>query len=205
MFHSIVSFMKLYIKNMVCIRCIIIVRAELSRLGLSYTSVELGEAEIIENISAEQQKQLRAALLKWGLELMENKRSVLVQKIKILIIELVHYRAEPFPLKLSAFLSQKLTHNYTYLANIFSEDQGISIEHFYIGHKIERVKELLIYDELSINEIAFKLNYSSVAHLCTQFKNVTGLTTSAFKRLKTNKRYMLESIGEDKRPGKAAV
>jgi AraC-like DNA-binding protein len=187
--------MKLYIKNMVSLRCKRIVQDELSKLGIHYTFVELGIAEIIENISAGQYEQLRAALLNSALDLIEDKRSVLIQRIKSAIIELVHYSEDRLPIKFSVFLSQKLEYSYTYLANIFSETQGISIEQFYIMHRIERVKELLVYDELSLYEIACKTNYSSVAHLCTQFKKVTGLTISAFKNSKGHNRQLLEYLG----------
>ncbi|THU40457.1 helix-turn-helix transcriptional regulator [Niastella caeni] len=186
--------MKLYIKNMVCIRCKMVVKEELTKLGLHYTSVELGEAEVLEKISTEQHDQIRAALLKSGLELMDDKKSVLIQKIKNVIIELVHYSEEPLAINFSEFLSQKLNHDYTYLANLFSEVQGTTIEQFLIAHKIERVKELLVYDELNLTEIAYKMHYSSVAHLSAQFKKVTGLTPSHFKQLKNKRRSMLDDL-----------
>ncbi len=179
---------------MVCIRCKMVVKEELRKLGLHYTVVELGEADILENITAEQQVQFKVALLKSGLELMDDKKSVLIQKIKNIIVELVHYSEEPLVLKFSEYLSQKLNHDYTYLANLFSEVQGTTIEKFLIAHKIERVKELLIYDELNLTEIAYQMHYSSVAHLSTQFKKVTGLTPSHFKQLKSKRRSMLESL-----------
>jgi AraC-like DNA-binding protein len=186
--------LKLYIKNMVCIRCKIVVKDELTKLGLNYTTVELGEAEIPGHISAVQHDQIKAALLKSGLELMDDKKSVLIQKIKSVIIELVHYSEEPLTINFSQFLSEKLNHNYTYLANLFSEVQGITIEKFIIAHKIERVKELLVYNELNLTEIAYKLHYSSVAHLSAQFKKVTGLTPTYFKNLKDKRRSMLEDM-----------
>jgi len=179
---------------MVCIRCKLVVKAELTKLGLHYTTVELGEAEILENISTEQHDQFKAALLKSGLELMDDKKSVLIQKIKNVIVELVHYSEEPLTINFSDFLSQKLNHDYTYLANLFSEVQGTTIEKFIIAHKIERVKELLVYDELNLTEIAYLMHYSSVAHLSTQFKKVTGLTPSYFKQLKQKRRNMLEDV-----------
>ena len=166
---------------MVCIRCKMVVKEELTKLGLHYTSVELGEAEVLENISVKQHDQIRIALLKSGLELMDDKKSVLIQKIKNVIIELVHYSEEPLTINFSEYLSQQLHHDYTYLANLFSEVQGTTIEKFLIAHKIERVKELLVYNELNLTEIAYKLHYSSVAHLSAQFKKVTGLTPSHFK------------------------
>lgn len=186
--------MKLYIKNMVCIRCKMVVKDELTKLGLHYNSVDLGEADILENISAYQHDQIKQALLKSGLELMDDKKSVLIQKIKNVIVELVHYSEEPLTIKFSEYLSQKLHHDYTYLANLFSEVQGTTIEKFIIAHKIERVKELLVYNELNLTEIAYQMHYSSVAHLSAQFKKVTGLTPSYFKQLKEKRRNMLENM-----------
>jgi AraC-like DNA-binding protein len=186
--------LKLYIKNMVCIRCKMVVKEELKKLGLHYTSVELGEAEVLENITNEQHDLFKIALLKSGLELMDDKKSVLIQKIKNVIIELVHYAEEPLTVKFSEYLSQKLHHDYTYLANLFSEVQGTTIEKFFISHKIERVKELLVYDELNLTEIAYLMHYSSVSHLSAQFKKVTGLTPSHFKLLKETRRSMLEDV-----------
>jgi YesN/AraC family two-component response regulator len=171
-----------------------VVKDELTKLGLKYNYVELGEAEFPERISAEQRERFRAALLKSGLELMDDKKSVLIQKIKTIIIELVHYSDEPLTINLSVYLAEKIQHDYTYLANLFSEVQGTTIEKFLISHKIERVKELLVYNELSLTEIAYKMHYSSVAHLCTQFKKVTGLTPSHFKSLKDKRRSMLEDL-----------
>ena len=169
---------------MVCIRCKMVVKYELEKLGLHYKTVELGEAEIMEDISSEQQSQLSIALKKTGLELMDDKKSILVEKIKAVIIELVHYREDQIKVNLSDHLTEKLNLNYTYLANLFSEVKGITIEQFYLSHKIEKVKELLVYDEFNLTEIAYKLNYSSVSHLSNQFKKMTGLTPSHFKSLK---------------------
>jgi YesN/AraC family two-component response regulator len=171
-----------------------VVKDELTKLGLTYISVELGEAEIVETITPDQREQFRAGLLKSGLELMDDKKSVLIQKIKTTIIELVHYSEEPLAINLSVYLAEKLQHDYTYLANLFSEVQGTTIEKFFISHKIERVKELLVYNELTLTDIAYKMHYSSVAHLCTQFKKVTGLTPSHFKSLKDKRRSMLEDL-----------
>jgi AraC-like DNA-binding protein len=179
---------------MVCIRCKMVVKEELTKLGLHYTSVELGEAEVRENMSLEQHDQFKTALLKSGLELMDDKKSILIQKIKNVIIELVHYSEEPLTINFSEFLSEHLNHDYTYLANLFSEVQGTTIEKFLIAHKIERVKELLVYDELNLTEIAYKMHYSSVAHLSAQFKKVTGLTPSHFKQLKNKRRSMLDDM-----------
>jgi len=179
---------------MVCIRCKMVVKDELSRLGLQYRTVELGEADLLEPIAAEKQEELKQALLRSGLELMDDKKSVLIQKIKNVIIELIHYSEEPLNINFSDYLSQKLNHDYTYMANLFSEVQGTTIEKFIINHKIERVKELLVYNELNLTEIAFLMHYSSVAHLSTQFKKVTGLTPTHFKQLKDKRRSMLEEL-----------
>jgi AraC-like DNA-binding protein len=179
---------------MVCIRCKMVVKEELTKLGLHYAVVDLGEAEVFENMTTEQHDKLKVMLLKSGLELMDDKKSVLIQKIKNVIVELVHYAEDPLTIKFSEFLAQKLNHDYTYLANLFSEVQGITIEKFLIAHRIERVKELLVYDELNLTEIAYRMHYSSVAHLSTQFKKVTGLTPSHFKQLKDKRRSMLEDV-----------
>ena len=179
---------------MVCIRCKMVVKDELTKLGLHYTTVELGETDILESISALQRQQLKVALLRSGLELIDDKKSMLIQKIKNVIIELVHYSEEPLAINFSDYLSQKLQHDYTYLANLFSEVEGTTIEHFIIAHKIERVKELLVYDELNLTEIAYQMHYSSVAHLSAQFKKVTGLTPSHFKQIKIKRLTMLEDV-----------
>ncbi|MCS3797345.1 helix-turn-helix domain-containing protein [Niastella sp. OAS944] len=179
---------------MVCLRCKMVVKEELSKLGYHYISVELGEAELIEKISIEHHEQLRIALLKSGLELMDDKKSILIQKIKNVIIDLVHNSEEPLTVNFSEYLSQKLNYDYTYLANLFSEVQGTTIEKFLIAHKIERVKELLVYNEFNLTEIAYRMHYSSVAHLSAQFKKVTGLTPSHFKQLKNKRRSMLDEI-----------
>ena len=179
---------------MVSIRCKMLVKTELEKLGLHYRTVELGEADIEENISPAQWNELNTALKKSGIELMDDKKSILIEKIKKVIIELVHYSDEPLEINFSEYLSKKLNHDYTYLANLFSESQGVTIEHFLIVHKIERVKELLIYDELSITEIAWKMHYSSVAHLSNQFKKITGLTPSFFKKIRDKKRGTLEDV-----------
>ncbi len=186
--------MKLYIKHMVSNRCKMAVKEELKKLKLHFMVVELGEVEIMENISAEQHDEFKVALLKSGLELLDDKKSVLIQKIKNVIVELIHYSEEPLAINFSDHLSQKLNHNYTYLANLFSEVQGTTIEKFFIAHKIEKVKELLVYDELNLTEIAYLMHYSSVAHLSTQFKKVTGLTPSHFKQLRDKRRSMLEDV-----------
>ena len=179
---------------MVSLRCKMVVKSELEKLGLHNNTIGLGEAEITEEISPEQMASLRIALEKTGLELMDDKKSILVEKIKTIIIEMVHYTDDQIKINLSDYLSEKLNYNYTYLANLFSEVKGITIEQFCIAHKIERVKELLIYDELNLTEIAWKLHYSSVAHLSNQFKRITGLSPSHFRNLKNKKRRTLGDI-----------
>jgi len=170
------------------------VKEELKKLGLHFIVVELGEVEIMETISAEQREVLKAGLIDSGLELMDDKRAVLIEKIKTVIIDMVHHSDEMIKTNFSDYLSDKLKHDYTYLANLFSEIQGITIEHFIINHKIERIKELIIYDELNITEIAWKMNYSSVAHLSNQFKKITGLSPTHFKQLKDKRRSQIEDI-----------
>ena len=179
---------------MVCIRCKMVVKSEVEKLGLHYTNVELGEAVVREELSTEQMNRLSIGLKKFGLELMDDKKSILVEKIKAIIIELVHYNEEQLKINLSDYLSEKLNHNYTYLANLFSEVKGTTIEQFYLAHKIEKVKELLVYDELNLTEIAYRLHYSSVAHLSNQFKKMTGLTPSHFKNLRHKRRSTLENM-----------
>jgi AraC-like DNA-binding protein len=179
---------------MVSNRCKMLVREELKKLDLHFI-VEMGEADIMEDINEEQRNQLRIALLESGLELMEDKKAVLIEKIKTAIIELVHFTEEQPKVNFSDFLSEKLHHDYTYMSNLFSEVEGTTIEQFMILHKIERVKELIIYDEVTLTEIAFIMHYSSVAHLSNQFKKVTGLTPSHFKQLKFKRRSPIEEIG----------
>jgi AraC-like DNA-binding protein len=180
---------------MVSNRCKMAVKEELKKLGLHFIVVDLGEVEVMENIPTEQLEQLKIALLNSGLELMDDKRAVLIEKIKNAVIEMVHHSDEIIKVNFSDYLSEKLNYDYTYLANLFSEVQGTTIEHFIISHKIERIKELIIYDELNITEIAWKMNYSSVAHLSNQFKKVTGLSPSHFKQLKVKRRSPIEEIG----------
>lgn len=187
--------MKLYIKYMVSTRCKMVVKDELKKMGLHFIVVDLGEVDIMENLSSEQRNQLKKELLVSGLELMDDKRAVLIEKIKNVIIEMVHYSDELPKVNYSDYISEKLNHDYTYLSNIFSEVKGITIQQFIIEHKIERAKELLLYDELNLTEISYKLNYSSVAHLSNQFKKVTGLSPSHFKQLKDKRRSPIEDIG----------
>ncbi len=186
--------MKIYIRNMVCIRCQMVVKSELEELGLKYVYVKIGEANIIGTVTDDILQKLDIALKKSGLELMDDKKSIIVEKIINAIIELVHYTDDQIKENLSDYLSQKVNYNYTYLANLFSEVKGTTIEQFYIKHKIEKVKELIVYDELNLSEIAYKLHYSSVAHLSNQFKKITGLTPSHFKLLKNKRRSTLENV-----------
>lgn len=186
--------MDLHIKNMVSNRCKMIVKSELEKLGLHFKNLNFGEVEITEEFPEENKNQLNISLKKSGLALIDDKKDVLVEKIKNIIIELVHYSEKQLKINLSDYLSEKLNYDYTYLANLFSEHQGITIEHFFLNHKIERVKELLIYDELNITEIADRMHYSSVAHLSNQFKKMTGLTPSHYKHLKVKKRTPLERV-----------
>lgn len=181
---------------MVCIRCKLVVRGALEKLKIPYLRVEIGEAELIDDITPVQHEQLNVSLKSVGLELMDDKRSVLIEKIKNVIVELIHYsNDERLLVNYSEFLSEKLNYDYTYLAGIFSEVHGTTIEHFIISHKIERVKELLVYDQLTLTEIAFQLHYSSVAHLSNQFKKVTGFTTSHFKKFRQIRRSGLNDVG----------
>lgn len=179
---------------MVSNRCKIAVKEVLKKLELHFIIVDLGEVEIMENISSEQRNQVKIALRYSGLELMDDNRAILIEKIKTTIIEMVHYSDEILKINFSDFLSEKLNLDYTYLANLFSEVVGTTIGQFVIYHKVERIKELIIYDELNITEIAAKMNYSSVAHLSNQFKKITGLSPSHFKSLKIKQRNPIEEI-----------
>jgi len=186
--------MTLYIKYMVSLRCKMIVKEELKKLGLKYVIVDLGMVEILEDITNEQREALKVNLLKSGLELLDDKKSILIERIKNVIIEMIHYSDEFPTVNYSDYISEKLDYDYTYLANTFSEVKGITIQQYIIIHKIERVKELLLYDELNLTEISYKLNYSSVQHLSNQFKKITGLTPSYFKNLKNKRKKNLENV-----------
>ena len=187
-------YLKVYIKYMVSNRCKMAVKEVLKELGLHFIVVDLGEVEIMEKISEEQQEQLKLALQRSGLELMDDKKAVLIEKVKNVITEMVHYSEELPKMNYSDYISKKLDYDYTYLSNLFTEVKGITIQQFIIIHKIERAKELLLYDELNLTQISFKLNYSSVGHLSNQFKKITGLTPSHFKQLKDKKRIPIEEI-----------
>lgn len=176
-------------------RCKMVVKEELKKLGLHYIFVDLGEVEILENISNAIREELKLALQQTGLELMDDKRAMLIEKIKNVIINIVHNTEENIKINFSNYLSEKLNHDYTYLSNLFSEVQGTTIEQYLICNKVERIKELIIYGELNITEIAYKMNYSSVAHLSNQFKKISGLTPSQFKQLKIKTRIPIDEIG----------
>ena len=180
---------------MVSNRCKMAVKEELKKLGLHYILVDLGEIDIMEDLTLKQLDELKDALSISGLELMDDKKAITIEKIKTVIIEMIHHTNEELKVNFSSFLSEKMDQNYTYLANLFSEVQGITIEQFIILHKVERIKELIIYNELNITEIAWKMNYSSVAHLSNQFKKVTGLSPSHFKLLKEKRRKPIEEVG----------
>jgi len=186
--------LKIYIKYMVSIRCKMIVKSALENLGIPYGTLDLGVVDIKRVVTDDERTLLQQTLQASGLELLDNKKAVLVEKIKTLVIEMVHYYDDLPKIKNSEHISQKLGHNYTYLANLFSEATGTTIEHFMIKHKIEKVKELLLYDELTLTQISYRLKYSSVAHLSNQFKKETGLTPSFFKKLKDKKRNNLENV-----------
>ncbi|HTG57702.1 MAG TPA: helix-turn-helix domain-containing protein [Niabella sp.] len=186
--------MKLYIKYMVSQRCKMMVRDEFDKLGLRYTMIDLGVAELVENMTQQQYDQLKVNLLQSGLELLDDKRSILIEKIKNVITEMIHYTDMLPKTNYSDYISEKLNYDYTYLANIFSEVKGITIQQFIILNKIEKVKELLLYDELNLTEIAYKLHYSSVGHLSNQFKKVTGLSPSFYKKLKQKRNGNLENV-----------
>jgi len=172
---------------MVSNRCKSVLRDQLNKLGLHFILIDLGEVEIREDITKEQRNQLSIGLSRYGLELMEDQKAILIENIKNSIIDLILYAEEIPRINFSEYISKKLNHDYTYLANIFSETTGLTIEHYIIIHKIERVKEMLIHEELSLTEISFRLNYSSVAHLSSQFKKITGLTPTFFRSLRIRK------------------
>ena len=179
---------------MVSLRCKMMVKAELKKLGLRYINIDLGMVDIQEDITKKQREQLKENLLKSGLELLDDKKIILIEKIKNVIIEMIHYADDLPKTNYSDYISEKLNYDYTYLSNLFSEVKGITIQHFIIIHKIEKVKELLLYDELNLKEISYKLHYSSVGHLCNQFKKITGLSPSFFKQLKEKRKSNLEDL-----------
>lgn len=183
-----------FIKNMVCNRCISVVQQEMDRMGFVVKNIKLGEVELETDLSISEKESLGTALVALGFELIDDKKSRIIERIKNVIIELVHYQDNEAKTNLSEILSDKLNHDYNYLSNLFSEVESMTIEKYFIAQKIEKVKELLVYDELSLSEIAFRLNYSSVAYLSNQFKKVTGLTPSHFKKIREDKRKPLDKI-----------
>lgn len=185
---------KLFIKNMVCNRCIMVVQNEMDKLGIPVNDIKLGEVTLCHDLSGEKRKALDESLTNVGFELIDDKKSRIIEQIKTLIIEMVHHRESDNKYNLSDVLSRNLNHDYSYLSNLFSEVEGITIEKYFIAQKIEKVKELLVYDELSLSEIAERLHYSSVAYLSNQFKKVTGLTPSHFKKVKEDKRKPLDKV-----------
>lgn len=186
--------MKYYVKNMVCDRCKMVVKQEIEKLGLQVLSVSLGEIELIENLNSEQKLHVKEVLETLGFSLIDDKKSRLIEQVKTIIIELVHHDNSELKINLSDYLSDRLHLDYNYISNLYSEVEGTTIEKYYIAQKIERVKELIVYDELTLSEIAFKLNYSSIAHLSSQFKKTTGLTPSYFKNIKAEKRKPLDKV-----------
>ncbi|WP_082671933.1 helix-turn-helix domain-containing protein [Chryseobacterium sp. JAH] len=186
--------MRIYIKYMVSLRCKMMVKEEIEKLGFSHALVQLGTVDILEVISDEKLDILRQRLLHLGLELLDDKKSILIEKIRNAITEMVHTADEQPKENYSEYLSEKLEYDYTYLSNVFSEVNGYTIQHFIILNKIEKVKELLLYNELNLTEIAYKLNYSSVGHLSYQFKKITGLAPSFYKQLKLKRKMNLEDL-----------
>ncbi|KYH06617.1 AraC family transcriptional regulator [Chryseobacterium cucumeris] len=179
---------------MVSLRCKMVVHQELERLGIKNAVVDLGTVELLDDISSEQRQILKENLLKTGLEVLDDKKSILIEKIKNVVIEMIHYSDELPKENFSDYVSEKLGYDYTYLANTFSEVKGMTLQHFIIINKVEKVKELLLYDELNLTEISYKLNYSSVAHLSNQFKKITGLSPSFYKQLKQRRLGNLEDL-----------
>jgi AraC-like DNA-binding protein len=187
--------MKIFIQNMVSLRCKMKVKQELDNLGLAYQDVELGEIQLTKPLEPEMRQRLKEELHKSGLELMDDKKAMIIEKIINTIVEMVHYSEEKPKQNFSTLISEKLNVDYAKLSELFSRTRGLTIERFIILHKIERVKELIVYDELSLSEIAFKMHYSSVAHLSNQFKLITGLTPTHFKKLTKRRRINLEDVG----------
>ena len=186
--------MKLFIKNMVCNRCIMVIKSELEKLGYQPITITLGEVLLSKDLIDEEKAVLNKHLKTLGFEIIDDKKSRLIGQIKSTIIEIVHQLNGNIKSNLSDYLSDKINHDYTYLSNLFSEIEGTTIEKYFIAQKIERVKELLVYDELSLSEIADQMNYSSVAYLSNQFKKVTGLTPTHFKNVKVEKRKSLDEV-----------
>ncbi|MBC7488175.1 MAG: helix-turn-helix transcriptional regulator [Cytophagaceae bacterium] len=186
--------MKLYIKNMISLRCKMLVKEQLKQLGIPYIIVELGTVDLLKALSPHQSLILKEKLLLYGLELMDNSKKILIEKIKNIIIKMTQYGDDNPKINHSNYISEQLNYDYTYLSNIFSEANGITIQQSIINHKIERVKELILYNELNLTEISYKLRYSSVAHLSSQFKKVTGLSPSCYKKDNHTRTLNLEDV-----------
>jgi AraC-like DNA-binding protein len=185
---------KLFIKYMVSLRCKLLVKEELNKLGIKYVVIDLGVVEVLEDVTPEQRQKLKANLSKSGLELLEDKKSILIERIQNTIIEMIHYSNELPKINYSTYISEKLGYDYTYLSNVFAEVKGFTLQNYIITHRIEKVKELLLYDELNLTEISYQLQYSSVAHLSNQFKKITGLSPSFYKKLKKRRVSNLENL-----------
>ncbi|SNS21203.1 AraC-type DNA-binding protein [Belliella buryatensis] len=186
--------MKIFIQYMVSLRCKLMVKSELEKLNIKYKSVELGEVMLFKNLSKTKKEKLKKGLHRSGLELMDDKNSMLIEKIINIIVEMVHYSDDVPKVNFSVFLSEKMGQDYHKLAGIFSKTKGMTIEQFIINHKVERIKELIIYDELNFTEISHIMHYNSISHLSRQFKQVTGLTPSFFKSMSHRQRFNLEDL-----------
>lgn len=184
----------LFVKNMVCNRCIMVVQNELEKLNIDFANIKLGEVELTKELSSDERDLVEKALVPLGFEVIDDKKSRIIEKIKNIIIDLVHHQDNDTKNNLSDILSEQINHDYNYLSNLFSEVEGTTIEKYFIAQKVEKIKELLVYDELSLSEIALRLNYSSVAYLSNQFKKVTGLTPSHFKQIREEKRKPLDKV-----------
>lgn len=184
----------LIIKNMVCPRCIESVNLIFQDLGLSVVAIILGKVSIKEEITTDQKQALQQRLVEKGFDLLDDKQSRLINEIKSIVIQEIHYQKEPSLINFSSLLTEKLHYDYAYLSRLFSSVEGQTIEKFVLAQKIEKVKELLTYDELNLSEIAFQMNYSSSAHLSAQFKKITGMTPSAFKKLFNQERRSLDEL-----------
>jgi AraC-like DNA-binding protein len=187
--------MRLYVKNMVSHSCILVVKAELEKLGAPYINIRLGEIELDNNIPLGLYQQINEAMRKTGFEILLGKKKILVERIKNIIIELIHYSEEGLKFRFSDYISSRLNYHYKYLSTLFSEELGLTIEKYIIAQKIERVKELMVYDELNLNEIAFRAHYSSASHLSKQFKKITGISPSDYKKLNNKSLTPLEEVG----------
>ena len=186
--------MNIYIKNMVCNRCIMVVENEFQKLGYTPVKVQLGEVEVGAELTVEEITDIDEHLKKFGFEIIDDVKSRMIEKIKNLIIQLIHHSNEEIKENYSTYIESHLNKDYNYLSNLFSDIEGTTIEKYIINQKIEKVKELLVYDELTLSEIAYKLGYSNVAHLSAQFRKVTGLTPTHFKQIKENKRKPLDQV-----------